>query len=152
MKDMREAFGEGLTKLASKYPDLFVLDADLKTSTRTDIFANAYPERFIQVGIAEQNLVGISAGLAIEGKIPLACTFADFLSKRACDQVSISVAYPVLNVKLAGAYPGLFTGKSGATHQSIQDLANMRAMPNMRVIAPCDNHRALSVNGINDAI
>lgn len=139
MEEMREAFGRCLVELGRDYPGLFVLDADLNTSTRTVLFMEAFPKRFVQVGIAEQNLVGIAAGLALEGKIPLACTFADFLSKRACDQVSISIAYPRLNVKLAGAYPGLFAGKTGATHQSVQDLANMRAMPNMRVVAPCDN-------------
>ena len=139
MEEMREAFGRNLVELGAEFPDLYVLDADLNTSTRTDLFLEAFPKRFVQVGIAEQNLVGIAAGLALEGKIPVACTFADFITKRACDQVSISVAYPKLNVKLAGAYPGLFAGKTGATHQSVQDLANMRAMPNMRVVDPCDN-------------
>lgn len=145
MEEMREAFGKELVELGKQYDNLFILDADLNTSTRTVLFMNEFPKRFIQVGIAEQNMIGIAAGLSIEGKIPVVCSFADFLTKRSCDQVSISVAYPNLNVKLAGAYPGMFTGKAGATHQSIQDLANMRAMPNMRVVAPCDNYELSQV-------
>lgn len=136
--EMREAFGLHLVDLGRRNKDIYVVDADLNTSTRTVHFLNEFPKRFVQAGIAEQNMVGIAAGLAIEGKIPVVCTFADFLTKRALDQVSISVSYPKLNVKLAGAYPGLFAGKCGATHQSVQDLANMRAMPCMRVIAPAD--------------
>lgn len=145
MEEMRETFGKQLVELGRQYPELFVIDADLNTSTRTVLFMDQFPTRFIQVGIAEQNMVGIAAGMALEGKIPVACTFADFLSKRACDQVSISVAYPKANVKLAGAYPGLFAGKAGATHQAIQDLANMRAMPNMVVVAPCDGEELKQV-------
>ncbi len=139
MEEMRETFGRKLVELGGRRPELYVVDADLNTSTRTVLFLEAFPRRFVQAGIAEQNMVGMAAGLALEGKIPVVCTFADFVSKRACDQVSISVAYANLNVKLAGAYPGLFTGKQGGTHQSVQDLANMRAMPNMRVLAPCEN-------------
>ncbi|MDO8686322.1 MAG: transketolase C-terminal domain-containing protein [Clostridiales bacterium] len=145
MEEMRESFGKQLIKLGKEYFNMYVLDADLNSSTRTVLFMENFPKRFLQLGIAEQNMVGVAAGLALEGKIPIACTFADFLTKRACDQISISVAYPRLNVKLAGAYPGLFTGKAGATHQAIQDLANMRAMPNMRVVAPCDNYELSEV-------
>lgn len=140
MEEMRDTFGRKLVELGREYQNLYVLDADLNTSTKTDNFLKEFPSRFIQVGVAEQNMIGIAAGLSLEGKIPFACTFADFLTKRACDQISISIAYPKINVKLVGAYPGLFTGKAGATHQSVQDLSNMRAMPNMTVIAPCDNN------------
>ncbi len=149
MVEMRETFGLHLVELGKAYKNMYVLDADLNTSTRLVHFLEAFPKRFIQVGIAEQNLVGISAGLATEGKIPVACSFADFLSKRALDQVSISVAYPKLNVKLAGAYPGLFAGMCGATHQSVEDLAIMRAMPHMRVLAPADTYE---LKGVMDAM
>lgn len=139
MEEMREVFGKTLVDLGAENSNVWVLDADLNTSTKTVYFLEKYPQRFIQVGIAEQNLVGIASGLALEGKIPFPCTFADFISRRSLDQVAISIAYPKANVKLIGAYPGLFTGKAGATHQSVQDLANMRAMPNMVVVDPGDN-------------
>lgn len=137
--EMREAFGEMLVELGREYPDVFVLDADLNTSTRSDLFLQEFPKRFIQCGIAEQNMFGIAAGLAMSGCIPFPTTFAVFATKRACDQVSISIAYPKANVKIPGCYPGLPTGKSGATHQSIEDLAIMRVMPNMIVVDPGDN-------------
>lgn len=138
-KEMRLAFGEMLVTLGRENPNLFVLDADLNTSTRTDLFAAEFPRRFIQCGIAEQNMFGIAAGLATAGIVPFPCTFAAFAARRACDQVAISIAYPRLNVKIAGAYPGLPTGKAGATHQSVEDLAVMRALPNMLVVDPGDN-------------
>lgn len=138
-REMRLAFGETLVALGREHPNVFVLDADLNTSTRTDLFAAEFPRRFIQCGIAEQNMFGISAGLSTTGIIPFPCTFAAFAARRACDQVAISIAYPRLNVKIAGAYPGLPTGKAGATHQAIEDLAVMRALPNMVVVDPGDN-------------
>ena len=137
--EMREAFGNMLVELGKENPNIFVLDADLNTSTRTDLFFNEFPRRSIQCGIAEQNMFGIAAGLAMSGCIPFPTTFAVFATKRACDQVSISIAYPKANVKIPGCYPGLPTGKSGATHQSIEDLAIMRATPNMLVVDPGDN-------------
>ena len=137
--EMREAFGEMLVELGRENSDIFVLDADLNTSTRSDLFLQEFPKRFIQCGIAEQNMFGIAAGLAMSGCIPFPTTFAVFATKRACDQVSISIAYPKANVKIPGCYPGLPTGKSGATHQSIEDLAIMRVMPNMIVVDPGDN-------------
>lgn len=144
-EEMREAFGQMLVELGRENPDIFVLDADLNTSTRTVLFAEEFPKRFIQCGIAEQNMMGIAAGLATAGCIPFPTTFAVFATKRACDQISISIAYPRLNVKIPGSYPGLPTGKAGATHQSVQDLAIMRAMPNMRVIDPGDNEELRQV-------
>lgn len=135
---MRDAFGKGLVEAGTRNDRVVVLDADLATSTRTSMFASEIPDRFIQVGIAEQNMVGLAAGLATVGYIPFACTFATFMSKRACEQVSISVAYRRLNVKLVGAYSGLYTGKTGATHQSLEDVAIMRAIPNMVVVVPAD--------------
>jgi transketolase len=144
-QEMREAFGEMLVELGRENADVFVLDADLKTSTCTAAFAEAFPKRFIQCGVAEQNMMGIAAGLATMGCIPFPTTFAVFATKRACDQISISIAYPQLNVKIPGSYPGLPTGKAGATHQSVQDLAIMRAMPNMRVVDPADIHELRQV-------
>ena len=143
--EMRQAFGEMLVELGRENPDIFVLDADLNTSTRSDLFSAAFPRRFLQCGIAEQNMMGIAAGLAMAGCIPFPTTFAVFASKRACDQVSISIAYPKANVKIPGCYPGLPTGKSGATHQSVEDLAIMRAMPNMIVVDPGDNEELRQV-------
>jgi transketolase len=143
--EMRQAFGEMLVELGRENQDIFALDADLNTSTRTDLFLNEFPKRFIQCGIAEQNMFGIAAGLAMSGCIPFPTTFAVFASKRACDQVSISIAYPKANVKIPGCYPGLPTGKSGATHQSIEDLAIMRAMPNFLVVDPGDNQELRQV-------
>ncbi len=117
---------------------MVVLDADVSTSTKTSEFRKVFPARFFQIGIREQNMIGIAAGMATVGLIPFASTFAVFATKRACDQVSISVAYPRLNVKINGSYGGIPTGKAGATHQSVQDIAIMRSMPNMTVIVPAD--------------
>ena len=143
--EMREVFGRMLVELARENPNIIVLDADLNTSTRTDLFLAEFPKRFVQCGIAEQNMFGIAAGLATMGCIPFPTTFAVFATKRACDQVSISIAYPKLNVKIPGCYPGLPTGKAGATHQSIEDLAIMRAMPNFLVVDPGDHEELRQV-------
>jgi len=137
-EELRETFGKMLVELARENPNILVLDGDLNTSTRTDIFLAEFPKRFVQCGIAEQNMFGIAAGLAAAGCIPFPTTFAVFATKRACDQISISIAYPKLNVKIPGCYPGLPTGKAGASHQSTDDLAIMRSMPNMRVLDPGD--------------
>lgn len=135
----RVALGQALCDLADEYEDLVVLDADVCTSTQTHLFREAHPERFYQCGIAEQNMVGLAAGMAAMGLMPFVSTFAVFVAKRAADQVRASVAYPELNVKLNGAYAGLPTGRAGATHSSVEDIAVMRAMPNMTVIAPGDS-------------
>ena len=138
LKDLREAFGKALVELASENEDIVVLDADVAHPTRASYFEEKYPQRFFQVGVAEQNLMGIAAGLATIDLIPFATTFAVFATKRACDQVSISIAYPRLNVKVVGTYAGLTTPNTGATHQSVEDIAIMRAMPNMVVVAVAD--------------
>ncbi len=145
MEEMRVSFGKYLAELGAEYKNLYVLDADLKTSTKTVLFEDAFPNRLIQMGIAEQNMVGFAAGLSLGGKIPVACTFAAFLSQRVADQVVSSVAYPKLNVKLAGAYSGVFASHCGATHMSLEDLAIMRCMPNMRVAASADNEELKQV-------
>jgi transketolase len=135
---MREAWGNTLVELAADYPDLLVLDGDLANSTRADIFATAYPDRFFEMGIAEQNLIGAAAGLATLGFVPWISTFAAFVAKRALDQIRVVVAQPHLNVKLCGSYSGILTGKTGKTHQSVEDLAVFRAMPAVVTIAPVD--------------
>ena len=134
----RNAFGNALVEAGERNPDVVVLDADINPATMASYFLERFPERFIQVGVAEQNLMGVAAGLATMGFIPFATTFACFASRRACDQVAISIAYPKLNVKILGGYPGLFVGKNGATHQSLEDIAIMRSIANMVVIQPAD--------------
>jgi len=134
----RVAFGEALVEVGRTNPEVVVFDADVCTSTQTSHFRQAYPDRFYQMGIAEQNMVGAAAGMSTLGYIPWVSTFAVFIAKRAVDQVRISVAYPQMNVKLNGSYAGIPTGKAGATHQSVEDIAVMRAMPNMTVVAAAD--------------
>jgi transketolase len=137
---MREAWGKGLVALGADYPDLLVLDGDLANSTRADLFADAYPSRFLELGIAEQNMIGVAAGLATVGFMPWISTFAAFLAKRALDQIRVVVAQPHLNVKMCGSYSGILTGKTGKTHQSVEDLAIFRAMPGVVTIAPADGN------------
>lgn len=142
IKSTREAFGMKLAELGAENDRIVVLDADLGTSTRVDIFAGRFPDRFFQMGVAEQNMIGYASGLASMGFIPVVSTFAAFASRRACDQVHISVAYPKMNVKIVGAYGGSFCGKGGATHQAFEDIAIMRAIPEMTVISPVDGVEA----------
>jgi transketolase len=137
--EMRDAFGQSLVELGHQYPQMIVLDADLHTSSKASSFKKAFPDRFIQVGIAEQNLFGISAGLALTGFIPFPSTFAVFATRRALDQIAISICYPRLNVKIPGSYVGLPTSRAGTSHNCIEDIAVMRALPNMRVADPGDN-------------
>ncbi|NPV27802.1 MAG: transketolase family protein [Firmicutes bacterium] len=134
----REAYGKALVKLGEKYRDLVVLDADLAKSTKTADFAKVYPERFFDMGIAEQNMMATAAGLAAAGKIPFASTFAVFATGRAYDQVRNSIAYPRLNVKIGASHAGITVGEDGGSHQSIEDIALMRVLPNMTVIVPAD--------------
>jgi len=137
--EMRDVFGQTLVALGARNPRMLVLDADLHTSSKAGYFKSAYPDRFIQVGIAEQNLFGIAAGLALEGFIPFPCTFAAFATRRALDQIAISICYPGLNVKIPGSYVGLPTSRAGSSHNCIEDIAVMRALPNMKVADPGDN-------------
>lgn len=134
----RNAYGEKIAELGETNKDIVVLDCDLSKSTMTSIFAKRFPDRFFNFGIAEANMMGVAAGLATMGKIPFASTFAVFASKRACDQVSISVAYPKLNVKICATHAGISIGEDGATHQAIEDVSIMRSIPNIVVISPCD--------------
>ncbi|NLP43481.1 MAG: transketolase family protein [Peptococcaceae bacterium] len=134
----RDAYGKALVELGKEKPAIVVLDADLSQSTKTVNFAKAYPERFFNMGIAEQNLMGFAAGLAAAGKLPFASTFAVFATGRAFEQIRNSIAYPKLNVKIAATHAGLTVGEDGASHQAIEDLALMRALPNMTVLVPAD--------------
>ena len=146
-KATREAYGEALRELGGRYKDIIVLDADLSKSTKTNVFAKAYPDRFFNVGIAEQNLIGTAAGLAAAGKIPFVSTFAMFATGRAYEQVRNSVGYPHLNVKICATHAGLTVGEDGATHQAIEDIGLMRGIPGMTVIVPADateTHQAVA--------
>ncbi|MGI6685711.1 MAG: transketolase family protein [Bacillota bacterium] len=134
----REAYGKALVKLGEKNKNIVVLDADLSSSTKTANFAKAFPERFFNVGIAEQNLIGTAAGLAAAGKIPFVSSFAMFATGRAFEQIRNTVAYPRLNVKIAATHAGITVGEDGASHQTVEDISIIRSIPQMTVIVPSD--------------
>ena len=142
-KATRESFGEALVEIAKTNKDILVLDADLAAATKTGTFKKAYPDRFFNCGIAECNMVGIAAGLASCGKIPFAASFAMFSAGRAFEQVRNSVAYPHLNVKIAGSHAGISVGEDGATHQCLEDIALMSVIPGMVVLNPCDHYEMI---------
>ncbi|MBQ3847403.1 MAG: transketolase family protein [Clostridia bacterium] len=133
----REAYGNALAEYGAD-KRIVVLDADLSKSTKTDTFKKVYPERHFNIGIAEGNMMSIAAGLATTGKIVFASTFAIFASERACEQIRNSICYPKLNVKIGATHAGLTVGEDGASHQALEDIAVMRALPNMVVLSPCD--------------
>lgn len=134
----REAYGEALAELGESYPSLVVLDADLASATKTGVFQKKYPERHIDCGIAEANMMGIAAGLSLTGKIPVASTFAMFAAGRAYEQVRNSIGYPHLNVKIGATHAGITVGEDGASHQCNEDIALMRTIPGMVVLNPSD--------------
>ena len=138
MVNPRNAYGEALIELGKKHKNLVVLDADLSKSTKTIMFAKKYPERFFEMGIAEANMISTAAGMASCGKIPFVSTFAVFATGRVYDQIRMDIAYSDANVKIFATHGGISVGKDGASHQMIEDLALMRVMPNMTVIAPSD--------------
>jgi len=138
MKALRDVFGDTLVSLGSTNPNVVVLDADLANSTKADKFAKMYPARFLQMGIAEQNCVGVAVGLASLGYVPWLSSFTVFFTHRAIDPIRMLVAQTHANVKIGAAYSGLLTGLTGKTHQDVEDLAIMRAMPDMTVLAPAD--------------
>jgi transketolase len=138
----RDAFGKALVDLGALNERVVVVDADLASSTKATMFEAAYPDRFFQMGVTEQNVMSVAAGFATMGFVPFANTFACFATKRALDQIRISIAQPRLHVIVVGAYGNLFVGKSGKTHQSVLDIAIMRAMPNMTVVVPGDGVEA----------
>ena len=137
-KDTRSGFGAGLLEAGRADERVVALTADLKGSLKMDEFAAEFPERFIQCGIAEANMIGAAAGLAISGKIPFAGSFAEFVTGRVYDQIRQEVAYGKTNVKIASSHAGITLGEDGATHQTMEDIALMRALPGMVVINPCD--------------
>jgi transketolase len=142
MLAQRDAFGETLTALCNEDPRVVLLDGDLANSTKSDKVAAARPDRFFMLGIAEQNLAGVAAGMATLALIPWVSSFAAFLATRDLDQVRVVIAQPRLNVKLAAHYSGILTGYTGKTHQVVNDIAIMRTLPHMTVIAPCDGEEA----------
>jgi transketolase len=145
MKPLRDVFGDTLVQLADSHPNLLVLDADLANSTKADKFAAAHPDRFLEMGIAEQNCVGVAVGLTTLGFIPWLSSFAVFFTHRALDPIRMLVAQTHANVKIGASYAGLLTGYTGKTHQDVQDLAIMRAMPGMTVLAPADEFECESM-------
>lgn len=137
-KATRDGFGEALVELGQSDKDVVVVSADLTASTRADWFKNKFPERFFSVGVAEQNMFSMAAGLALAGKTAFACTFAVFASGRAWDQLRVSLCYMNLDVKIGASHGGISVGPDGATHQALEDIAIMRSLPNMKVIVPAD--------------
>ncbi len=141
-KATREGYGDGLVELAEIRPDLVVLDADLAAATKTSVFKKAYPERHFECGIAEQNMMGVAAGIASTGKLVFASSFAMFATGRAYEVVRNSIGYPAFNVKIGGTHGGISVGEDGATHQCNEDIALMRTIPGMTVINPADYYEA----------
>lgn len=137
-KSIRSAFGKTLAKLGHTHPEIVVMDADLACSTQTQIFKKEFPERFFDVGIAEQDMVATAAGLAAAGKTPFVSSFAMFATGRTYDQIRNSVCYPEFNVKIVGTHGGVTVGEDGASHQALEDISLMRSIPNMSVIVPTD--------------
>ncbi|HIS25519.1 MAG TPA: transketolase family protein [Candidatus Pullilachnospira intestinigallinarum] len=138
----RESYGNALVELGAEHEEIVVLDADLAAATKTGMFKKAYPDRFIDCGIAEQNMMGVAAGLAAAGKVPFASSFAMFAAGRAFEQVRNSIGYPHLNVKIGATHAGISVGEDGATHQCNEDIALMRTIPGMTVICPSDDVEA----------
>ncbi|MCX6740207.1 MAG: transketolase family protein [Candidatus Parcubacteria bacterium] len=138
MKSCRDGFGKALLELGKKDKKVVVVSADLAESTRCLDFSKEYPSRFFEVGVAEQNMAGVGAGLALEGLTPFICSFAVFSPGRNWEQIRVSICYNKANVKIVSSHAGLNVGEDGATHQALEDIALMRVLPNMTVIAPCD--------------
>jgi transketolase len=138
LKETRRGFGDALVELGKTNPDVVVLGGDVSGSVRTDMFRDAFPDRFFSVGIAEQDMMGTAAGLALTGKIPIASTYGEFATGRPFDQIRQSIAYSEMNVKICASHCGFTVGPDGATHQSLEDVALMRILPHMKVITPVD--------------
>lgn len=140
--ESRGAYADALLEIGAQHPDVVVIDAGLGTSMQTEAFAAAFPERYLNLGIAEQNAVGVASGLARRGFVPLVHSFSNFLARRAHDQIAVSVAWPRCNVKLIGGSCGLYDARNGPSHLAVDDLAAMAALPGMTVMEPCDVRRA----------
>jgi transketolase len=137
-KATRDGFGEGLLELGKTHPNVVALSGDLEDSARAIWFKNQYPERFFSVGIAEQDMIGTAAGLALAGKIPFACSFSQFVTGKTLEQLRMAVCYQKLNVKVVGSHGGLSVGADGATAEALEELTHMRSLPSMTVLVPCD--------------
>ncbi|MBI3321441.1 MAG: transketolase family protein [Candidatus Omnitrophica bacterium] len=137
-KPTRDGFGEGLLELGKTHPAVVALSGDLEDSARAIWFKKQYPERFFSVGIAEQDMIGTAAGLALAGKIPFACSFSQFVTGKTLEQLRMAVCYQRLNVKIAGSHGGLSVGADGATAEALEEIAHMRTLPHMTVVVPCD--------------
>ena len=146
----RESYGNALVEIGKEHDDLVVLDADLAAATKTGIFKKEFPDRHIDCGIAEANMMGIAAGLSTCGKVPFASTFAMFAAGRAFEQVRNTIGYPHLNVKIGATHAGISVGEDGATHQCNEDIALMRTIPGMTIINPCDDIEARALIHITD--
>ena len=142
---MRDEFGKQLLKLTLENDNIYAIDGDLAASTRLSYIKDKNPSKFIQAGIAEQNMIGVAAGMATNGLSPWVCTFSTFLTKRALDQIAVSIAQPKLNVKLVGSYSGILNSKLGKSHQSIEDLAIMQSLPNMNIFSPADKYELVEI-------
>lgn len=138
MKPTRDGFGEGILELGRTNPDVFVLSGDVAGSTRADWFGKQFPDRFLNMGISEQDMIGTAVGLSLAGKVPFVCSFSVFICCRAYDQIRVSVCYNNQNVKILGSHSGITVGPDGATAQALEDIAQMRVLPNMKVIVPAD--------------
>ncbi|MBU1070877.1 transketolase family protein [Patescibacteria group bacterium] len=145
MKSMRDGFGEGLREAGKRNKNVVVLTADLAESSRANLFAEEFPDRFFDLGIAEQNMMGVAAGMALSGKIPFVCSYAVFSPGRNWEQLRVSVCLTDVNVKIAGAHAGFSANADGATHQALEDMAITRALPNLMVLAPCDYEQTKKV-------
>jgi transketolase len=141
-RPMREIFGETVAELATGDPRIYILDGDVGSSTRTDLFEKVHPDRYLQMGIAEQNMLGVAAGMATMGLVPFISTFVSFAVVRPLDQIRVLIAQPRLNVKITPSYGGMFTGQTGMSHIIVDDLAIMRSLPNMVCVAPADHVEA----------
>ena len=144
MKETRKGFADALEQLGAENPDVVVLGGDVTGSVRTNQFRDAYPDRFFSVGIAEQDMMGTAAGLALVGKIPIASTYGEFATGRPFDQIRQSIAYSEMNVKICASHAGITVGYDGATHQSFEDVAIMRVLPHMTVLTPCDYNQTFN--------
>ena len=143
MKETRKGFADALIELGNENPDVIELGGDVSGSVRVDQFRDAFPDRFFSVGVAEQDMMGVAAGLAVVGKIPIASAYGEFATGRPFDQIRQSLAYSQMNVKICASHCGLTVGPDGATHQSLEDVAIMRVLPHMNVITPCDYNQTL---------
>lgn len=148
----REGWGKALVELGRENPNIVVLVGDLAASTMVNLFRNEFPDRFIECGIAEQNMATIAAGLSLTGKIPFFATYGAFASYRALDQIRVTICYSNLNVKIGGAHGGISVGPDGATHQALEEIAIMRALPNMTMIVPADYHETFKATKAAAAI